>query len=201
MARFRALAVLGAVAVVLASASVTTARSVPRQPTGPDDWARFTPAERKAAIDYQWELFQAQLEAGTAVIQSTESADGLALIAAATATYDCPIQWTDRVQGSWTRGGGWTQATASMYTIYAGHNTQGQPGQYLGKFRRDGVLLNYWQNYTHNTDRAEAWSPWNWKWWFEHPLYSNGGYHGAQQYEGGTWQLGPNRFCSKSRQS
>lgn len=163
-------------------------------PTGPDDWATFTAAEKKAALEFQWRRLRSDLSSNTAVVQ-TAYADTLTTggvgVLTVTVDYNCPIQWITYPHGEWTRGGGFTQASSPISTIYAS-----QPGTYIGRLRRDGVDVEYWYHYTHNTDRAESWSPYNWRWAWEHPTYSNVGYHGAYN---GSWLLGPNQFCTVSR--
>lgn len=84
-----------------------------------------------------------------------------------------------------------------MYILYAG-----QPGTYAGRFYRDGVQINTWYQYIEGggASHVEYWTDYDWKWWFESPEYFNAGYHGAEQYDGGPWQLGPNKYCTVSAQ-
>lgn len=192
MNRRRLLALGTALILTLASTGTASAANVPRLPTSAADWMTFSPQERKAALDYEETVFRQLLASGNAVVHSNAAATSNSLTAlTVTVTYQCPIQWINLPQGSEVRGGGWTDASASMSTIYASY-----PGTYIGKFYRDGVVIDYWYSYLHDTNHAESWTGYNFKWWFEHPNYFNSGYHGAQQYAGGAWQLGPNQYCS-----
>ena len=189
------------VVFVLASALPAAANSgKPRIPRDAADWAAFTVAERQAAIGWEYQQLQTALMSGVAIVREVTESGTLALLTIGaspmvTVTYQCTIQWTNLPEGTWTRGGGWTNSTSPMYQIYAS-----QPGTYVGRFYRDGSQIKTWSYLAYNVSRAETYTDYDWKWWFEHPSYFSSGYHGAQQYYGGAWQLGPNQYCSISAQ-
>jgi hypothetical protein len=165
------------------------ASGAPRIPTTAAEWATFTPRERDAALTYEWQQFQILLASGNAhpvsVVQSgQQSASPLV-----SATYSCEVQWIDLPQGSYVRGGGWTDTSATVYYQYA--SRQSLPGQFL----RDGTLKANWWAETLNSSHAESWTGYDFKWAFEHPRYVVKGWHGAE-LSNGTWILGPNQYCT-----
>lgn len=113
--------VLAAILCAVRAQAASGASSTPRLPTGAADLATFSAAEKKAALDYEWQQFQMALRAGTTQLHvassgGTNGLSGVASITTASVTYS----------------------------------------------------------------------------------YFVSGYHGAQQYAGGSWQLGPDRYCSAS---
>lgn len=196
MARIRLLAVIAIMVLLAASQPTAFAASAPRLPTSAADWATFSATERAEAMAYVRHQLDDALAAGVVPNQvSSGLADAsmasLEYVATISVTYLCQIQWIDVGSGMWVRGGGWTDASYPIYTIYAGR--QGLKGQFL----RDGQLLaNWWQQAWNNVSHAESWTGYNFKFFFEHPSYFVKGWHGAQQTSGGTWLLGPDRYCS-----
>jgi len=173
------------------------AESKPRMPRSAADWATFSDMERTAAIDYVWRKLQYQFQSGTAVVTTVGRSDTGSIVEAAgpsaamtTIDYNCPIQWIDLPEGTWTRGGGWTDSSSSLYYIAASRS--GLQGQLL----RDGALVGNWYEEAYNTSHSENWSGYNWKWWFEHFNFVNRGWHSARATSGGTWLLGPDQYCT-----
>jgi hypothetical protein len=110
-----------------------------------------------------------------------------------TASYSCQVQWIDQLEGTWTRGGGWTDTSSNVYYIAASRIAK------KGQFLRDGVLQgNWYQEIYGGASHAENWSGYNWKWWYEHFNFTTKGWHGARLTSGGTWLLGPDRYCTVS---
>jgi hypothetical protein len=188
--------VVGLIALVAASVPTTAAAVKPRMPVSAADWARFSGLQREAALDYVWDELQSQLAAGTAKVTTVGEPNfvpgqdsGLAA-PAVSVSYNCPIQWIDLIEGSWIRGGGWTDTSSNVYYIAA--SRLGKKGQLL----RDGVLQKNWYHETYNASHAENWSGYVWKWWYEHFNWTNKGWHGARLTSGGSWLLGPDRYCS-----
>ena len=183
-------------AALVQGAGVVRAVDTPRLPTSAADWTTFTPGERDAALSYEWTQFQALLASGsihaTSVTQSgvTQSGGGR-LAPLVTATYSCQVQWYNVPEGSYVRGGGWTDTSANVYYQYAS-----RPGL-QGQFLRDGSLKSNWWSTTYNGSHAENWTGYDFKWWFEHPNYVTKGWHGAE-LSNGTWILGPDQYCTAS---
>ncbi len=195
----RTIVALSLVALLSIPTAGASADVKPRMPTSASDWATFSASEREAALAYVWNEFQASVRAGTAVVHTVGRSDSGALsgrvgslAVTTTVDYNCPIQWTDLPEGTWTRGGGWTDASASVYYIAASRS--GMKGQFL----RDGTLISNWYSEAYNGSHAENWTGYNWKWWYEHSNFVNKGWHGARATNGGTWLLGPDRYCTVS---
>lgn len=195
----RVIVLLAVVALFGVSISTAAAVSKPRMPTGAADWATFSSTERAAALDYVSRELQSQLASGSAVVHTVGRSDAGVVSetlgpAAVTTTvdYNCPIQWIDLPEGSWTRGGGWTDASSSIYYIAASRT--GLQGQFL----RDGSLLSNWYSEQYNSSHAENWTGYNWKWWYESFNFVNKGWHSARATSGGTWLLGPDQYCTVS---
>lgn len=188
------------VSLLVALAPTATAAVKPRLPTSAADWATFSSTQQAAALDYVWNEFQSQLKAGTAVVNTvgrtetgTLSQDSGPASVTVSVSYNCPIQWTDLPEGTWTRGGGWTDTSSNVYYIAA--SRVGLKGQFL----RDGALQGNWYNEIYGgASHAESWSGYNWKWFYEHFNFTNKGWHGARLTSGGTWLLGPDRYCTVS---
>ena len=107
------------------------------------------------------------------------------------ATGTCTLQFINYPEGTWTRVGGWTDATAIVSYIYAGRTS----GSHYIKLIRDGTTIRTTFNERTNDDWAEAWTSYDWKWWYEHPHYVGRSYHGARNGSS-TWILGPDAQCT-----
>ncbi|MDO8483584.1 MAG: hypothetical protein Q7S35_01420 [Candidatus Limnocylindrales bacterium] len=106
-----------------------------------------------------------------------------------TATGTCGLQYINQAEGSWIRGGGYTDASGTVYYIAAS-----RPGK-QGQFLKDGNALETWWQDLNNKSHAEDWTSYNWKWFWEHFNYTVKGWHGAQ-LSNGTWILGPDQACT-----
>lgn len=197
-----------AAVLVVAGAGMLLAQSSlagsPRVPRDAADWARFTPAERQAALDFQWRehlRLEAAGQLSRTVVKATVDlqTNQIASIAGpqvasitATATGTCQLTFDNQTSGTWTRAGGWADASAVVYYIYASR------AGLQGKLIRDGTTIKNWYAEVYNNDWAENWTGWDFKWWYEHPMYTSKGYFGARVTNGGTWILGPDHACSVS---
>ena len=198
----RTISVVVAFVMVLVFTSSVVAVSHPRLPTSAADWARFSKAERDAALAYEWAILQRSLLNGTADVHQVDRTDTGSLVQrdgyAVAITYDwnCPIQWVDQVGGAWFRGGGWTDASNQVYYIAASRVAK------KGVFLRDGVVSGNWYNEKYNdpTAHAESWSGYSWRWSFESIHWVNKGWHGIRPTSGGAYILGPDAFCTVSIQ-
>src|SRR3989304_8129234 len=196
MVGMRRLAVI-TVVVLLAMPGTGVANNAPRLPTSAAEWADFSAAQQAAAMDYLRQQLEEAIASGRPPERAVSGSNdaGIASIdtlAAISVTYSCQIQWIDLGYGMWVRGGGWTDASATIYYIYA--SRQGLKG----KFLRDGSLLEYWWNEVWNGDHAENWTDYYWRWGWEPFNSTTKGWHGARQTQGGTWLLGPDRYCTVS---
>ena len=180
-----------AIAVILVSMMVllvrplpspsASAAEVPRLPRDAADWSTFTPPERKAALDYEWQRFQAALAADTVRIETTLANVGSsgAATAASGAWAQCGFQVSNSALSRYVRGGGNTTASTLMDYIYASKSTR------QGQFIRDGVLKGNWYRSLTDASFVEAWTGWDHSWQWEHPRYTSNGWHGA--LKGSTW--------------
>lgn len=93
--------------------------SVPRQPTGPADWATFTPQEQAAARAYMVSLGERLLAAGQLPagysVSSTTSSNGSVQAGPASADHGSAYGRCTITTYPYP-GGSWTQATATTYT-------------------------------------------------------------------------------------
>ncbi len=183
---FRLTAVL-LLALSLIAPAVTTAQTTARQPLNAADWATFNPAERQAAIAYQYQLLVQGVAART-IKTTTVMAP---LTATATASAACGFTVRNVTAGRWIAGGGWTDATNYMAIIYASKSDK------QGQLFRDGQVIKNWYQYLTNATHAEAWTGEDFSYSFEHPTYVVKGWHGAKT-SGGAWLLGPDAFCTTS---
>lgn len=170
-----------------------TAADLPRLPRDAADWETFTPDERKAALDYEWQRFQAALAAGTARIEAilgTAGAGDSTSVSATSAWAQCGFQVSNAGLSRYVRGGGTTTASTLMDYIYASKSTR------QGQFIRDGVLKGNWYRSLTDASYVEAWTGWDHSWQWEHPRYTSNGWHGA--LKDSTWYLGPDAPCPYS---
>ena len=187
----RLLTAASLVALILTVASPVAVPGV-RIPRNAADWATFTSAERSAAIAYEWQIHLAQVAQGavqTTSVRATVRAGAISPNVTATGT--CKLQWINQAEGTWTRAGGWTDASEIVAYIYAGRTA----GSHYIKLIRDGTTIKTTFNERTNDDWAEAWTGYDWKWWFEHPHYVGRSYHGAR-VGSSTWILGPDKQCT-----
>jgi len=182
----------------LASPVAATSQSSVRIPRDAVDWATFSPTEKAAAIDYEWHQFvrsQAEERLASITIEQVVPPAASAVEGAATSVTahgHCALQFVNQAEGTWTRAGGWTDASDVVYYIYAGRTT----GSHEYRLIRDGQTIKTTYAMVYNYDWAEAWTGYDFKWWFEHPQYTSRGYHGAKLTSSGPWILGPDVLCS-----
>lgn len=187
----RRIIIVLAVAVLAVTAATPVIGSSVRIPTGEADWATFSSVEKSSAIAYEWQVHLSQVAARTVRTSAVRNSVGAGAITPnVSATGTCTLQFINQAEGTWTRAGGWTDATAIVSYIYAGRTS----GSHYIKLIRDGTTIKTTYNERTHDDWAEAWTGYDWKWWFEHPHYVGRSYHGAQN--GSTWILGPDAQCT-----
>ncbi len=166
--------------------------------------------ERAAAIQYEGQLLETGLRNGTVrterfmspvrtisldIASGSSSPQGqIAPLSTLSLTISAACGFTVHFTGGgrWVGGGGYTDTNNYVYHIYAS-----RPGQ-LGQLLRDGQLNKNWQQELYNTTHAENWSAQDFSWSWEHPTYVVKGWHGVQQTSNGSYQLGPDAYCTNS---
>jgi hypothetical protein len=210
MRRVFAVALVAVLSLILFVPAAVGAGSGPRLPHSAADWAGFTQTEQAAALAYERQLLDVGLRdgsvrterfmsptqttivsAGAASTRSTVST-GPASTLSLTISAACGFTVHFVTGGRWVGGGGYTDTNNYVYHIYAS-----RPGK-LGQLFRDGQLNKNWQQELYNTTHAENWSDQDFSWSWEHPTYVVKGWHGVQQTSGGSYQLGPDAYCTHS---
>jgi len=170
----------------------------PRLPSSAADWATFTPTEQATALAYEKSLYDAAGANGTLTWTSatgstagTMSSDSITSVDA-----QCGLSWTNVGSGTWTYGWAYVDTSFAAYQIYAGH----PPASTDDQFIRAGTVLQYFFAYSTGggSSYEYAQSDSNFKWFYENINYRIKSWMGAQQYQNGAWQLGPNAYCTYS---
>lgn len=172
----------------------------PRLPTSAADWATFSSQEQASALVYEKSLYDSAAAAGTLSWTSASATDGTAGAMSAesitSVAAQCGLSWTFVGSGTWTYGWAYVDTSFAAYQIYAGH----PPASTDDQFIRAGTVLQYFYAYSVGAGSSYeyAQSDSNFKWFFENINYRIKSWMGAQQYQNGAWQLGPNAYCTYS---
>lgn len=174
------------VMLLVVAAAPASARTGPRLPTGPADWATFSAAEKQAAYNYELSLFNPR----TATIShvggsaaSTPAPSGQVVALTVTWTASCGFGVSNAIAGTYVRSDAVTDANQQVSAIYA-HS----------EFYRDGSFLAGPNDDETNRSHAEAISGWNFSYTWEHPTYRVKSWHNIEV--GTVWQS--QRFCDFS---
>lgn len=196
----RLLRILLALVVAAIPLPASSATAAPAVPSSEAEWLSMSAAEQAAVMEYLRQQLDDGLKDGTLEIHEVTSTDasgavaGLG-IAAITATRQCVVQWTTVAGGDWVRGGGWTDASATMSTISAGLKLASPYNS--GQLLRDGVHKGYWGQSSSNSSHAESYTGWHWTFAWETSTWFTKGWHTARL--GSTYYIGPDSYCTASK--
>jgi hypothetical protein len=197
---FGILLAIVAISLAVPASSLGSTQRAPRLPSSATDWATFTPSERAAALAYERTRFEAALAAGTlewtsgSASPTAVNSDEMSVEAVTSVDARCGLSWTFTGSGTWTYGYAWVDTSFPAYHIYAGE----PPVATMNQFIRSGTILEYFYKYSVGAGSSYeyAQSGSNFKWFFENINYRTKSWMGVQRYKNGSWQLGPDAYCT-----